>query len=607
MSAVARVTAAYAAIDAVGRPEVWITLRLAAEALAEAAAVDAAVAAGEQLPLAGLVAAVKDNIDVAGLPTTAGAPSYEYLPARDATAVARLRGAGAIVIGKTNLDQFATGLVGTRSPYGAVRNAWDPAKISGGSSSGSAVAVALGLVDFALGTDTAGSGRVPAALNGIVGLKPTRGVIPCTGVVPACRSLDCVTVFAASVALAEKAVAVMAGPDGVDPLATLLGSRPRGGWQSRGGWQPGGGGRPRDADVGQAQVRLAVPLPSQLAGLANGWAEAFEAAVARLRAASAEIVPLDIAPMLEAATLLYGGSFVAERYTAVGDHVREHPELIGGDLDPVVATIILNAAKHGAAGYFADRERLDQLAARAAVALDGCDALLTPTTTLHPTIAEVREDPVGVNARLGTYTNFANLLDLAALAVPASPVAGLPFGIMLTGPAGSDARLAEIAARYDQADVVPASTGSPNVDPAIVDLADVDLLVVGAHLSGQPLNHELLEAGGTLLGPAATAPAYRLYALDTQPPKPGLVRVGPLPAAPATAGASIAGEVWRLPATGLARFMTGLAAPMAIGRVGLDDGRDVLGFLCEPVAVSGAADITRFGGWRAWTGRGAAV
>jgi allophanate hydrolase len=606
VSAVARVTAAYAAIDAVGRPEVWITLRLAAEALAEAAAVDAAVAAGEQLPLAGLVAAVKDNIDVAGLPTTAGAPSYEYLPVRDATAVARLRGAGAVVIGKTNLDQFATGLVGTRSPYGAVRNAWDPAKISGGSSSGSAVAVALGLVDFALGTDTAGSGRVPAALNGIVGLKPTRGVIPCTGVVPACRSLDCVTVFAASVALAKKAVAVMAGPDGVDPLATLLGSRPRGGWQSRGGWQPGGG-RPRDADVGQAQVRLAVPLPSQLAGLANGWAEAFDAAVARLRAAGAEIVPLDIAPMLEAATLLYGGSFVAERYTAVGDHVREHPELIGGDLDPVVATIILNAAKHGAAGYFADRERLDQLAARAAVALDGCDALLTPTTTLHPTIAEVREDPVGVNARLGTYTNFANLLDLAALAVPAGPVAGLPFGIMLTGPAGSDARLAEIAARYDQADVVPASAGSPSIDPASVDLAGVDLLVVGAHLSGQPLNHELLEAGGTLLGPAATAPAYRLYALDTQPPKPGLVRVGPLPAAPAAAGASIAGEVWRLPATGLARFMTGLAAPMAIGRVGLDDGRDVLGFLCEPVAVSGAADITRFGGWRAWTGRGAAV
>ena len=330
--------------------------------------------------------------------------------------------------------------------------------------------------------------------------------------------------------------------------------------------------------------------------------------------AGAEVVPVDIAPLLEAASLLYGGSFVAERYTAVGGHVREHAGLIGGDLDPVVATIILDAAKHGAADYFADRERLDRLAAGAAGALGGCDALLTPTTTGHPTIAEVRDDPVGVNARLGTYTNFANLLDLAALAVPAGTVAGLPFGVMLTGPAGSDARLAEIAARCDQ--------------------ADVDLLVVGAHLSGQPLNHELLAAGGTLLGPAATAPAYRLYALDTRPPKPGLVRVGPLPAAddgaPAAAaagvpaarqagafsagqagapsagqaGASIAGEVWRLPAAGFARFMTGLAVPMAIGRVRLDDGRDVLGFLCEPAAVRGAADITRFGGWRAWIGRG---
>ena len=236
---------------------------------------------------------------------------------------------------------------------------------------------------------------------------------------------------------------------------------------------------------------------------------------------------------------------------------------------------------------------MDRLAARAADALDGFDALLTPTTTLHPTIAEVRADPIGINARLGTYTNFANLLDLAALAVPAGTVAGLPFGIMLTGPAGSDARLAEIAARCDQ--------------------ADVDLLVVGAHLSGQPLNHELLAAGGTMLGPAATAPVYRLYALDTQPPKPGLVRVGRLPAAGAEAsaagqaGASIAGEVWRLPAAGFARFMSGLAAPMAIGRVDLDDGRDVLGFLCEPAAIGGAADITRFGGWRAWIGRRAPV
>ena len=563
MSAVARVTAAYASIDAVDRPEVWITLRPAAEALAEAAAIDASVAAGEQLPLAGLVAAVKDNIDVAGLPTTAGAPSYEYLPALDASSVARLRAAGAVVLGKTNLDQFATGLVGTRSPYGAVRNAWDPARISGGSSAGSAVAVALGLVDFALGTDTAGSGRVPAALNGIVGVKPTRGVIPCTGVVPACRSLDCVTVFARSLPLARRAVAVMAGPDGVDPLATLLGSRPRGGWRPRG----------TDAGGDPGHLRIAVPLPAQLAGLADGWAEAFAAAVSTLGTAGVETAEVDITPLLEAAALLYGGAFVAERYTAVGAHLAANTGLIGTDLDPVVARIILDGARFTAADLFADQQRLDRLAARAAAVLAGFDALLTPTTTAHPTLADVAADPVGVNAGLGRYTNFANLLDLASVAVPAGTVRGLPFGIMLTGPAGGDARLAEIARRYDQ--------------------APVDLLVVGAHLSGQPLNHELLAAGGTLAGAAATAKRYRLLALDTTPPKPGLVRE-------AHGGASIPGEVWRLPAAGFARFMAGLASPMTVGLVCLDDGRDVLGFLCEPAATAGAADITGYGGWRAW-------
>ena len=560
MSAAGRVRAAYAAIDAASRPEAWITLRPAGESLAEAAGIDARVAAGESLPLAGLVAAVKDNIDVAGMPTTAAAPSFAYQPSRDASAVARLRAAGVIVLGKTNLDQFATGLVGTRSPYGAVRNAWDPARISGGSSSGSGVAVALGLVDLALGTDTAGSGRVPAALNGVVGVKPTRGVIPCTGVVPACRTLDCVTVFARSLDLTRRAVAVMAGPDGLDPQATLLGGQPRGGWRL-----PDGGG-----------PRLAVPLPDQLDGLADGWGEAFAAAVARLRAAGVEVSPADIAPLLEAAVLLYGGSFVAERYAAVGAHIAANTALIGHGLDPVAAEIILDGARFTAADLFADRERLDQLAALAAGTLTGFDALLTPTTTAHPTLAEVTADPVGVNSRLGRYTNFANLLDLASVAIPAGTVHGLPFGIMLTGPAGSDGRLAEIASLYDQ--------------------APVDLLVVGAHLSGQPLNHELLAAGGICAGTAATAPHYRLLALDSTPPKPGLVRV-------TDDGASIAGEVWRLPAIGFARLMAGLAAPMAIGRVWLDDGREVLGFLCEPAAVPGAADITSYGGWPAWRQR----
>jgi allophanate hydrolase len=561
VSAVERVRAAYAAIGAAGRPEVWIALRPAGEALAEAAVIDASVAGGGELPLAGLVAAVKDNIDVAGLPTTAAAPSFAYQPAEDATAVARLRAAGAIVVGKTNLDQFATGLVGTRSPHGAVRNAWDPARISGGSSSGSAVAVALGLVDLALGTDTAGSGRVPAALNGVVGVKPTRGVIPATGVVPACRSLDCVTVFARSLDLAGKAVTAMAGPDGRDPLASLLGHGPRGGWR---------------LPAGDRAPRVAVPLPAQLDGLADGWAEAFAAAASRLRMAGVETAEVDITPLLEAAALLYGGAFVAERYAAVGAHLAANTGLIGTDLDPVVARVILDGARFTAADLFADQQRLDRLAARAAATLSGFDALLTPATTAHPTLADVAADPVGVNTRLGRYTNFANLLDLASVAVPAGTVRGLPFGIMLTGPAGGDQRLAQLASRYDQ--------------------APVDLLVVGAHLSGQPLNHELLAAGGTLAGPRATAPCYRLFALDTAPPKPGLVRQ-------AEGGASIAGEVWRLPAAGFARFMAGLATPMTVGRVLLDSGHEVLGFLCEPAAAAGAADITGYGGWRAWRER----
>jgi allophanate hydrolase len=392
--------------------------------------VDARAAAGDRLPLAGLAAAVKDNIDVAGMPTTAGAASYSYLPGQDATSVARLRAAGAVVLGKTNLDQFATGLVGTRSPYGAVRNAWDPARISGGSSSGSAVAVALGLVDIALGTDTAGSGRVPAALNGIVGVKPTRGTIPATGVVPACRTLDCVTVFARTLGLARRTVAELSGPDGTDPLARAF----------RGPCHP--------APADGRGPRVAVPLASQLQDLADGWTDAFAAAVEQLRLTGAEIVPIDIQPMLDAAALLYGGAFVAERYAAVGAHIRAHSDLIGTDLDPTVARIILAAAMPTAADYFADRERLDFLAARAAEAMSGLDALLTPTTTAHPTIAEAQADPIAVNSRLGRYTNFANLLDMAALAVPAGTAGGLPFGVMLTGPAGSDDRLAQIAAHH---------------------------------------------------------------------------------------------------------------------------------------------------------------
>ncbi|RKT35843.1 allophanate hydrolase [Microbacterium sp. AG1240] len=551
MSAVERVAAAYARNTEIDRPEAWIALRPEAEALAEAAEIDRRVAAGERLPLAGTVLAVKDNIDVAGLPTTAGSPAYAYEPESDAPAVARLRAAGTVVLGKTNLDQFATGLVGTRSPYGAVRGAWDPSLISGGSSSGSAVVTALGVVDLALGTDTAGSGRVPAALNGIVGVKPTVGLVPTTGVVPACRSIDCVTVFARELPLAREAAELMAGPDGVDPRARVDVPAP-----------------PLDA-----RPVVAIPTAEHLEGLAEGWIEAFRGVVGRLAASGVDIVEVDIAPLLEAASLLYGGAFVAERTAAVGAFIEANRELIGTDIDPTVAGIVLAGADARAADYFRDRERLDRLGLEGLGRLAGTVALLTPTTTWHPTLDEVAADPVGANSRMGRFTNFANLLDRSALAVPAGVVGGKPFGVMLTGAPFADRTLAQLAER--------------------VSAPPVDVLVVGAHLRGQPLNHQLVAAGGSFVASVSTAPDYRLFALATTPAKPGLVRV-------ADGGAPIEGEVWRLPAAGFGRFVAALPEPMGIGTARLADGSTVSGFLCETVALEGAADITRFGGWRAY-------
>lgn len=553
VTAVVRVRDAYELIAQVDRPEVWIALRPEADAVAEATLVDERVARGEHLPMAGLVIAVKDNIDVAGLPTTAAAPSYAYDPEADSTAVSRLRAAGAIVLGKTNLDQFATGLVGTRSPFGAVRNAWDVDRISGGSSSGSSVAVALGIADISLGTDTAGSGRVPAALNGIVGVKPTRGLVPNTGVVPACRTLDCVTAFARDLSLARSAVEVMSGPDGIDPLARC---------------DTGGPALP-------ATPRVAVPTAEHLEGLADGWAEAFDAVVEGLRAGGAEIVEVDVTPLLEAATLLYDGAFVAERTAAVGDHIEQHADLIGTDVDPTVAGIVLGGSHVTAVDVFRHQERLDHLDLAATTALDGTVALLTPTTTWHPTLQQVAADPVGANARMGRFTNFANLLDMSSLAVPGGTVDGLPFGVMLTGPAFHDGLLSELARR------IMAPT--------------VEVLVVGAHLRGQPLNHQLVSSGGSFLEAVSTTASYRLLALGTTPPKPGLVRS-------VDGGAAIAGEVWRLPAAGFGTFVDALPSPMTIGTVELDDGRSVTGFLCEPWATEGAEDITSFGGWRAYRG-----
>lgn len=535
----ARVTRAYRDIARAARPDVWIALRAEAEAAREAEGVDARLAGGDALPLAGTVFGVKGNIDLRGLRTTAGCPSYGDVAERDAPAVARLRAAGGIALGSTNMDQFATGLVGTRSPYGIVPSTLVPDRVGGGSSSGSAAAVALGLVDLALGTDTAGSGRVPAAFHGIVGLKPTRGLVPTEGVVPACASLDCVSVFARTLPEARRAFRQLAAP--VAP------PRRPGPW------------------------RVAVAPTSALGPMDDGWPEAYEAAAARLAAAGARLTEVDLTPFTQAAALLYEGAFVAERYTAVGAFVERG----GPDLDPTVARIIRAARDIPAYRLFADLERLAVLRRAAEEQLGDADVLLLPTTPGHPTLAEIAADPVGANTRLGRFTNFANLLDLCAVAVPGGEVAGRPFGVTLLGPAGTDERVADVAALLEP---------------------PLRLAVVGAHLSGQPLNPQLLALGARLVRTTATAPAYRLHALDTDPPKPGLARV-------AEGGAAIEAEVWELPAAALGALAAALPRPMALGRVTLGDGTETTGFLCEPAALAGAADITAYGGWRAYLRR----
>jgi allophanate hydrolase len=558
VSAVQRTISAFDRIAAVNRPEVWITLRSKEDVLVEAKAVDERVRAGGTLPLAGLLLAVKDNVDVAGLPTTAGCPAYAYPAEQSATAVRRLVEAGAVVLGKTNLDQFATGLVGTRSPYGAVRGALDPDKISGGSSAGSAVAVALELVDIAIGTDTAGSGRVPAAFNGIVGLKPTLGLVPKIGVVPAARSYDCVTIFARTLAAAQKALATMTGVEETDPSSRA--------WPSSVRFSAG------------EHPRLAIPDEAGLAPLSTGARSAFTAAVNALRAAGVRVETIDIAPLLRVATLLYDGALVAERYAAVGAFLEEHAE----EADPTVAGIILAAGGLKAHELAADQERLDEAKVVAAKLLHGHDALLLPTVPEHPSIQQVLADPVGVNKRLGTYTNFVNLLDMAAVAAPAGTADGSPFGVSVITRAFDDQVAIDLAALLtgEQADFPYPATG-------------IDLVVFGAHLRGQPLNGQLVELGARFTREVRTSEEYRMVALNTTPPKPGIIRA-------AEGGASLAGECWTISPAGLGRFLAQLPAPMALGSINLDDDAQVIGFHCDPIAAADATDITKYGSWRAY-------
>lgn len=551
---------------------IWILPPEAAVLRARAAELEATGPAGK--PLWGIPFAIKDNIDVAGLTTTAACKPFAHIADATAPVVQALLDAGAILVGKTNLDQFATGLNGTRSDYGVCRNAFDPDYLAGGSSSGSAVAVALGLASFSLGTDTAGSGRVPASFNNLIGLKPTRGLLSTRGVLPACRSLDCVSVFALTAADAKAVfeVAAVFDPDDIYARPDQLGALPVG---------------------SVAGLRLAVPRPGILAADCDTEAlAAHQRALDALTAQGAIAVEVDIAPLLEAALLLYEGPWVAERYAAIQAFFDASPEAV----HPVVRTIIARARDYDARSTFeADYKRM-ALRRTAEVIWAECDALLLPTAPTHYTIDAVLEDPIATNSRLGRYTNFVNLLDLAAVAVPAGQ-GRLPVGVTLLAPAFSDRFLLSLAARLQPVlnttcgrEIAPVPEATPMKSAPAGSYA---LAVVGAHMSGLPLNPELTRRGARFLRRTRTAPGYRFHAMEGKVARPGLVAV-------TSGGAAIEAEIWAIPETALGSFLAGIPAPLGLGKLVLEDGSEVIGFICEPGRLGNARDITALGGWRAF-------
>ncbi|MGV8997313.1 MAG: allophanate hydrolase [Parvibaculaceae bacterium] len=557
-------------INVYGDPAVWISRVDASELIARARLMDQMSREERgRLALFGVPFAVKDNIDVAGIATTAGCPAYAYVPKESAEVVKRLVAAGAVVLGKTNLDQFATGLVGTRSPYGAPRSVFNKDYISGGSSSGSAVAVAAGLASFALGTDTAGSGRVPAAFNNIIGLKPSKGLLSTRGVVPACRSLDCVSVFALS---AEDAGAIFhqaAVFDAGDPYARAL--------------------MPSDPIVAGAKFTFAAPCAADLVFFGDSEAERlFGEALRRLEELGGRARRIDFAPFREAAALLYEGPWVAERTAAVGRFIEENPK----DVDRTVASIIAGGRTRTAVEVFEAFQRLQILSRNIAGLMSEIDVLVVPTAPTTYTVDEVKAEPLKLNARLGTYTNFMNLADLCGIAIPAGfTTKGLPFGVTLCASAFGEARLLELGSRFQAA--LGLRSGGPLLNKTTQADAFIELAVVGAHMSGLPLNHELTSRGATFVERLRTTAHYRFYALAGGPPfRPGLIR--------AENGAGIELEVWRLPRAAFGDFMAGVPSPLCIGTVELSSGRKVKGFLCEASGLEGASDITSFGGWRAY-------
>ncbi|CAN2533546.1 Allophanate+hydrolase [Methylocapsa aurea] len=571
------IEAAYARLESVADPGMFIHLAPIEPLLREAEALGAFDPVAR--PLWGVPFAVKDNIDVAGMPTTAACPAFSRIAGEDATVVAMLKRAGALCLGKTNMDQFATGLVGVRTPYPVPRNAIDPRLAPGGSSSGSAVAVAHGIVSFALGTDTAGSGRIPAGLNNIVGLKPTVGALSTTGVVPACRSLDCVSIFALTVDDAYRVFQIAAAPDASDPWSKAVPVLPL-------------AERP-------PTLRLGVPARAERRFFGDDTMEAaYEATLARLERLGCRIVELPFGDFYAVAALLYQSAFVAERYAAIRGFLERNESA----LHPVTREIVMGAREFSAADAFESLYALKRLTRNIEPLLASVDLVCIPTAPGLCTLADVAAEPIAANTRLGTYTNFVNLLDLCGMAVPAGALpSGAPMSVTLLGPAKADALVAALARDLHAASnetlgatgwrLRPQCATAPALDDRI------ELAVVGAHLSGMPLNGELRSLGARFLRETRTASGYRLFALAGQtPPKPGLLR-------DATGRGAVEVEVWSLDRAAFGAFVAAVPSPLCIGALRLADGSSPKGFLVEPAALAGAEDITSFGGWRAFVAK----